>query len=68
MDLVCICHVAPGTFILNWSYEGGNNNNNFIVQFVEWKYILHFRGCIKTQYISHIVMHVYSKIKHVNGS
>ena len=22
-------------------------NNNFIVQFIEWKYILHFGGCIK---------------------
>ena len=43
-----------------------NNNNNFIVQFIEWKYILHFGGCIKTQYLSHVVMHVYSKIKLVN--
>ena len=32
----------------------------------EWKYILHFGGCIKTQYLSHIIMHVYSKTKHVN--
>ena len=29
-------------------------------------YILHFGGCIKTQYLSHVVTHVYSKIKHVN--
>ena len=43
-------------------------NNNFIVQFIEWKYSVHFGGCIKTQYLSHIVMQVYSKIKHVNGS
>ena len=40
--------------------------NNFVVQFIEWKYILHFGGCIKTQYLSHVVTHVYSKIKHVN--
>jgi len=45
-----------------------NNNNNFIVQFIEWKYILHFVGCIKTQYLNHVVTHVYSKIKHVNVS
>ena len=38
----------------------------FIVQFIEWKYILHFGDCIKAQDLSHIVMHVYSKIKHVN--
>ena len=43
-----------------------NNNNNFIVQFIEWKYILQFEGCIKTQYLSHVVTHAYSKIKHVN--
>ena len=48
------------------SVKQDNNNNNFIVQFIEWKYILHFGGCIKTQYLSHIVTHVYSKIKHVN--
>ena len=41
-------------------------NNNFIVQFIEWKYILHFGGYIKTQYLSHVVTHVYSKIKHIN--
>ena len=27
---------------------------------------MHFGGCIKTQYISHVVTNVYSKIKHVN--
>ena len=44
----------------------GVNNNNFIVQCIEWKYILHFGGCIKTQYLSYVVTNVYSKIKHVN--
>ena len=38
--------------------NNNNNNNNFIVQFIEWKYILHFGGCIKTQYLSHVVTHV----------
>ena len=47
--------------------NNNNNNNNFIVQFIEWKYILHFGDCIKTQYLSHVVMHVYNKIKHVNS-
>ena len=28
-------------------FNNNNNNNNFIVQFIEWKYILHFGGCIK---------------------
>ena len=43
-----------------------DNNNNFIVQFIEWKYILHFGCYIKTQYLSHVVMQVYSKIKYIN--
>ena len=43
-----------------------DNNNNFIVQCIERKYILHFGGCIKTLYLSHIVTHAYSKIKYVN--
>ena len=33
--------------------------------------ILHFGGCIETQYLSHIVMHIYSKnqaCKYVKGS
>ena len=35
--------------------NNNNTNNNFIVQFIEWKYILHFGGCIKTQYLNHVV-------------
>ena len=39
-------------FVSNTSYN--NNNNNFIVQFIEWQYILHVGGCIKTQYLSQV--------------
>ena len=49
----------------NKNNDNNNNNNSFIVQ-SEWKYILHFGGCIRTQYLNHIVMHVYSKIMYIN--
>ena len=51
--------LVPGTrqcIYCHYSY-----NNNFIVQFIEWKYILHFGGCIKTQYLSHGLTHIYIK-------
>ena len=50
----------------NNNNNNSSNNNNFIVQFIEYKYILHFEGCIKAQYLNHVVTHVCSKIKHVN--
>ena len=63
--------IRPTNFISGTNYvlnnnNNTNNNNILYCPIHRVEYILYFGVCIKTQYLCHVVTHVYIKIKHVN--